>query len=257
MNFTHPIAVFDAGIGSYQIARKIAKRYPTQDIVYFADRASFPYGGKGRAELLATLQGTLARLADYRPAAVVVASNAPSVMVLDDLRATSAVPLIGVFPPVRQALAASRTGHVAVLGVDSLVESAEIRAYVAGEASGGRVELVAASDLVALVESGAFVSDPDGTLAAVRAKLAELPADIDVITLSSTHLPWLANYFAAAAPALTCLDPADTVVEALAPHVRPGSGAFVTLVSSRPGYDLAGFREMTARLGIELAITPV
>jgi len=257
MRLTHPIAVFDAGIGSYQIARKIAERYPEQDIVYFADRASFPYGGKGRAELLATLQGTLARLADYEPAAIVVASNAPSVMVLDELRAASTVPLIGVFPPVRQALAASTSGHVAVLGVDSLVTSAEIRAYVAGEAGGGRVELVAASDLVALVESGAFVHDPDGTLAAVRARLAELPVSVDVITLSSTHLPWLSRYFAAAAPALICLDPADTVVEQLAQHVRPGSGAFVTLVSSRPGYDLDGFRAMTARLGIELAITAV
>ncbi|MCW3480255.1 aspartate/glutamate racemase family protein [Neisseriaceae bacterium JH1-16] len=257
MSLNRPIAVFDAGIGSYQIARKIAERYSEQDIVYFADRASFPYGGKGRAELLATLQGTLARLAGYEPAAIVVASNAPSVMVLGELQARSPVPLVGVFPPVRQALAASRTGHVAVLGVDSLVESAEIRAYVAGEAGGGRVELVAASDLVALVESGAFVSDPAGTLAAVRARLAELPAGIDVITLSSTHLPWLAPYFAKAAPSLTCLDPADTVVEQLAAHVRPGSGAFVTLVSSRPGYDLDGFRAMTARLGIELTITAV
>ncbi|MCP3443361.1 hypothetical protein [Bradyrhizobium sp. CCGUVB14] len=36
------IAVFDAGIGSYAIARKIADRFPGQDVLYFADRASFP-----------------------------------------------------------------------------------------------------------------------------------------------------------------------------------------------------------------------
>ena len=37
-----PIAVFDAGIGSYAIARQIADRFLDQDVIYFADRASFP-----------------------------------------------------------------------------------------------------------------------------------------------------------------------------------------------------------------------
>ncbi|TYL24975.1 Asp/Glu racemase, partial [Streptococcus pyogenes] len=46
-----PIAVFDAGIGSYAIVELIRRRQPRRDILYFADRARFPYGGKGRDEL--------------------------------------------------------------------------------------------------------------------------------------------------------------------------------------------------------------
>src|SRR5215475_13247654 len=88
-----PIAVFDAGIGSYAIARKIADRFPGQDVLYFADRANFPYGGKSRAELLGVMRATIERLEIYSPAAVVIASNAPSVMVLDELRASSRTPL--------------------------------------------------------------------------------------------------------------------------------------------------------------------
>ena len=77
-----------------------------------------------------------------------------------------------MFPPVRRALNASITKRIAVFGVASLISSPEIRAYVAREAAGiGKVDLVNASDLVELVESGAFLSDVDGTLAAVRAKL--------------------------------------------------------------------------------------
>ncbi len=41
-----PIAVFDAGIGSYAIARKIADRFPGQDVLYFADRANFPMAAR-------------------------------------------------------------------------------------------------------------------------------------------------------------------------------------------------------------------
>lgn len=227
-----PVAVFDAGIGSYAIARKIADRFPDQDVLYFADRANFPYGGKARAELLAAMRSTIGRLASFDPAAIVIASNAPSVMVLDELKTSSLetssrVPLIGVFPPVQRALNASITKRIAVLGVASLITSPEIRAYVAREAAGqGQVDLVSASDLVELVETGAFLSDPDGTLAAVRAKLGTLHPDTDIATLSSTHLPWLLRYFEKAGSGLRFFDPADDVVETVTPYVTQGSGGF-------------------------------
>ena len=253
-----PIAVFDAGIGSYAIARKIADRFPGQDVLYFADRANFPYGGKGRTELLAVMRSTIERLETYSPAAIVIASNAPSVMVLDDLKSWSRTPIIGVFPPVRRALDMSVTKRVAVLGVASLISSSEIRAFVERESAGqGTVDLVSASDLVELVENGKFLTDPDETLTAVRAKLDTLHPDTDVATLSSTHLPWLSRYFEEAGPTLRFLDPADDVVEAVAPYVTSGSGAFRTLVSEREGYDLADFQRMLARLGLDLTIERV
>ncbi|MGY8661016.1 aspartate/glutamate racemase family protein [Bradyrhizobium sp. UFLA05-109] len=250
-----PIAVFDAGIGSYAIARKIADRFPGQDVLYFADRANFPYGGKGRAELLSVMRSTIERLEDHGPAAIVIASNAPSVMVLDDLKTWSRSPIVGVFPPVQRALGASLTKRIAVLGVASLIASSEIRAYVERESAGlGQVDLVSASDLVELVENGAFLTDADRTLAAVQAKLDALHPDTDTATLSSTHLPWLSRYFEKAGPNLRFLDPADDVVEAVAPYVTTGSGAFRTLVSERQGYDLADFRRMLARLGLDLTL---
>ena len=250
-----PIAVFDAGIGSYAIARKIADRFPGQDVLYFADRASFPYGGKSRTELLGVMRSTIERLESYGPAAIVIASNAPSVMVLDEIKSWSRTPIIGVFPPVRRALETSVTKRIAVMGVASLISSSEIRAYVARESAGqGNVDLVSASDLVELVENGKFLTDAAATLTAVRAKLDTLHPDMDVATLSSTHLPWLLRYFEEAGPRLRFLDPADDVVAAVAPYATSGSGAFQTLVSEREGYDLADFQRMLERLGLDLTI---
>ena len=255
VTLNRPIAVFDAGIGSYAIARKIADRFPDQDVLYFADRASFPYGGKGRNELLAVMRSTVERLESFGPAAIVIASNAPSVMVLGDLIDHYDTPIIGVFPPVRRALDTSATKRIAVLGVASLISSSEIGAYVARESTGqGDVDLVSASDLVELVENGKFLTDPETTLTAVRAKLDTLHPDTDVVTLSSTHLPWLLRYFEQAGPRLRFLDPADDVVAAVAPYATHGSGVFRTLVSEREGYDLADFRRMLARLGLDLTI---
>jgi glutamate racemase len=118
----------------------------------------------------------------------------------------------------------------------------------------GKVDLMNASDLVELVESGAFLTDATHTLAAVRAKLEALHPDTDVATLSSTHLPWLASYFEEARPDMLFLDPADDVVEGIAPYVVAGSGQFRTLVSEREGYDLSDFRRMLELLGLDLEI---
>ena len=222
-----PVGVFDAGIGSYAVARLIQQRYPWQDVIYRADRASFPYGGKTHAELGRVVGAAIARLADWGARAVVLASNAPSVMVLQELQAFSPVPVLGVYPPVRQALALSRSGEVALLGVASLVSSPQIAAYVQREAAGRAVRVVNASALVALVESGAFLSDAAGTQTQVHAFMQALLRQhpgVDVCTLSSTHLPWLRAFFEQAAPQVQFLDPAQSVVERLAallPQDRP------------------------------------
>ena len=164
-SLVRPIAVFDAGIGSYAAVAAIRHRLPDQDILYFADRASFPYGDKSRADLLAILGRTLGYLDTFAPSAVLVASNAPSITVLDDLTGAINRPIFGVRPPIAEALRDAGSGDVAVLGVASMVSSPELRAYADAQAGSdaGRVHLVDASSLVGLVEGGAFLFDRDQT----------------------------------------------------------------------------------------------
>ncbi|MDA4633422.1 hypothetical protein NZA98_20335, partial [Escherichia coli] len=100
MTLVSPIAVFDAGIGSYAIVDLLRRRLPRQDILYFADRASFPYGRKPRSELLSVMDRTMRFLMAHEPSAIVVASNVPSITVMDDLKSMVNVPLFGVVPPL-------------------------------------------------------------------------------------------------------------------------------------------------------------
>ncbi|MBN9234932.1 Asp/Glu racemase [Mesorhizobium hungaricum] len=255
-----PIAVFDAGIGSYAIVELIRRRQPRRDILYFADRARFPYGGKGRDELLSIIQGTIRFLLEYAPQAIVVASNAPSIMVLDALRDSCPLPVYGVAPPLEEALARSRSGQVGIMGVRSLIESAELSRFVRERAvDPASVALINASPMVELVESGAFLSEPERTLLAVTEFAAEIAArhpSIDVLTLSSTHLPWLRSFFEQAQPTWLLLDPAENVVAAL-PDAAEGSGRTVALVTEGGGYDIAGFRKMLDKIGVDLPLTVV
>lgn len=155
-----PVAVFDAGIGSYAAVVALQRALPKQDILYFADRASFPYGGKSRSELLAILSKTLKFLDGFDPSAILVASNAPSITVLDELHGIVPVPVFGVRPPIQDALRADRAGDIAVLGVRSMVESPKMPDFVAREAGelSARVHLINASPLVELWKVGNFCS---------------------------------------------------------------------------------------------------
>lgn len=255
-----PIAVFDAGIGSYAAAAAIRRRLPDQDILYFADRASFPYGGKSRAALLAVMRRTLRYLDTFAPAAVLVASNAPSITVLDALTGEIAPPVLGVRPPVAAALAAAGGGgEVVVLGVASMIRSPELRAYADAQAGTqrGRVHLADASSLVDLVESGAFLFDEGATQHAVDRFMDGIartwPATA-CLTLSSTHLPWLRPFIERARPAWRLFDPLEQAIDAILPYATPGSGAVLALVTEDERFSVADFRAMLARLGVTLPL---
>ncbi len=257
-----PVAVFDAGIGSYAAVAAIRRLLPEQDILYFADRASFPYGGKDRAELLVILRRTLRYLDGFDPAAILVASNAPSITVLDDLAGVSPAPLFGVRPPVAAALDHAGSRQVAVLGVRSMVESPELRAYAEAQAGSriAQVRLVDASPLVELVESGAFLFATDRTQAEVDAFLGALDArhpGIAAFTLSSTHLPWLRSFIERARPGRRLFDPLEDALAAIVPHAVPGGGETLALVTEDERYSAADFRRMLDRLGVALPLHTV
>ncbi|MYM98604.1 glutamate racemase [Duganella vulcania] len=255
MKLQRPVGIFDAGIGSYAIVERVRAAFPAQDVLYFADRGSFPYGAKSPQQLLEVVQRATAFLHGQGCVAVVLASNAPSVVVLEPLRAAAAVPVIGIFPPVAEAVRRSASGRVAVLGVRSMVDSAAMQAYAAAHRGAGEVLLVNASALVELVENFDFVHRPQATQAAVDRFIGELRAAhprVDVMTMSSTHLPWLKPCFEAAAPDVQFLDPADSVLDELAPHTSAGAGLTRCVATASAELSLEDFNTALRALGTPL-----
>lgn len=254
-----PIAVFDAGIGSYAAVREIGRIFPEQDIVYFADRANFPYGNKSRNDLLAIMERTLAFLDRFDPAAILMASNAPSITVLDALTDITTTPVFGVRPPIVAALEQAGDGDVVVLGVKSMTDSPELRDYARLHARDlmERVHLVNASALVDLVETGAFLFDEAGTQSKVDRFFATLEATIPAIacaTLSSTHLPWLRDYIANARPGIKLFDPLREVISGLDLISSAGSGKVLGLVTEDENLSIEDFSKMLQMLGISIPL---
>lgn len=209
---------------------------------------------------MAVMRRTVDFLIGYNPSAIVVASNVASITLMDDLKTITSLPLFGVLPPLKEALATSQTGKVGIMGVQSMIESIQLRDFVTKHTDKlDDVALINASPMVDLVESGAFLFDSTGTSQKVthfiEAIFDQYPA-IDVLTLSSTHLPWLLDYFSIARPDCQFLDPAEDIVDGIGDGTL-GSGTTLGLVTESQNYRFGDFRTMLSRLRISIPLQVV
>jgi glutamate racemase len=212
-----PIAVFDSGIGGLTVVSALRRELPGEDIIYLGDTARVPYGGKSRATIERYSEEIAALLVGEGAKMVVVACNTASALGLPRLREVLSVPVEGVIEPgVEAALAATVTGHIAVLGTKATIGSGAYADALRAARPGIRVTSMACPLLVPLVEEGLFedvVTDAvlERYLGAVRA------GDADALVLGCTHYPLLATALArVAGPAITLVDSAANCARTVA-----------------------------------------
>ncbi|HKX80939.1 MAG TPA: glutamate racemase [Nitrososphaera sp.] len=209
----NPVAVFDSGIGSLSIIRELRREVPAEDLLYFADRAHFPYGGKSHGELREIIVNTINYLARYKPKLVVVASNTPTVQVLDEVRRQVELPVIGVRPPLKEAARLTRKKHIGIMATAGTIRSKELENQLRREVPQHiMVTKFDASPIIDLIEHGVHLENERRTFDVISRVLGDnVDEKIDVITLSSTHLPFVKKYLAALLPTVRFVDPAQSV----------------------------------------------
>lgn len=210
----NPVAVFDSGIGSLSIIRELRREVPYEDLLYLADRAHFPYGTKSRAELLEITVNTVNYLKRYKPKLVVVASNTPSVQILDQVRRRVAdVPVIGVRPPLKEGVRLTKKKHLGIMGTEGTIRSTELETQIRREVPQHiLVTKFNASPIIELIERGVHLQDERRTFDIISRVLGNgVDEKIDVMILSSTHLPFVKRYLSALLPTVKFVDPAKSV----------------------------------------------
>jgi glutamate racemase len=212
----NPIAVFDSGIGSLSIIKELRRELPAEDVLYFADRAHFPYGNKSHKELYEITVNTVNYLKRLKPKMIVLASNTPTVQVLEEVKkAVTDVPLIGVRPPLKEAARMTRKKHIGIMATAGTVNSKELEYQLRREVPQHiLVTKFNASPIVQLVEQGVHLTDERRTYDVISRVLGDnVDEKIDVMTLSSTHLPFVKRYLNALLPTVRFVDPAQMVAK--------------------------------------------
>ncbi len=212
----NPVAVFDSGIGSLSIIRELKREVPYEDLLYFADRVHFPYGTKSHAELREIVVNTINYLKRYKPKLVVVASNTPSVQVLDEVRrAITDISIIGVRPPLKEAAKLTKKKHIGIMATEGMIKSREFENQIRREVPQHiLVTRFNASPIIEMIEKGVHLDNERQTFNVISRVLGDsIDEEIDVITLSSTHLPFVKRYLNSLLPTVRFIDPAQIVAK--------------------------------------------
>ena len=204
------IAIFDSGLGSLSIIKAIQK-ISKSEIIYFADQENYPYGIKSQAQLSKIIQKSIKRLQEkFSPDFIIVASNTPSLM----LNVTSKK-IFDVKPPLQEAKKKSKTKQIGILATKSAINSKGLTEYIRQNNISEKYNIfkINGSELVELVESGKFISNKKFCQKIIekylRQKLSQ--NNIDTVTLSSTHLPFLKSLLKKQFPKINFIDPADII----------------------------------------------
>ncbi len=194
MTSAAPIGIFDSGVGGLSVLAELRRSLPHEDFLYLADTAHLPYGARPGEEIRDLTARAVGQLHARGVKAVVVACNTASAYSLEHLRARFDLPIIGLVPAVKPAVAATRSGVVGVLATPGTLRGTLLQRVIREFADPAGVQVLTAvsADLVPLVEAGQ--ADSAHTRTVLRGALAPLAqAGADTLVLGCTHYPFLAG----------------------------------------------------------------
>jgi glutamate racemase len=127
-----PIGVFDSGVGGLSILKALRAELPHEDFVYVADSGHAPYGERDDEHVMARSRAITAHLIEhYGIKALVIACNTATAAAILTLRAEHPyLPIIGVEPALKPAVAHSTTRRIGVMATRGTLGSAKFRALL-------------------------------------------------------------------------------------------------------------------------------
>lgn len=187
------IALFDSGVGGVTIMKEISTLLPAENLIYYADAANCPYGGRSAEEIIALSCRVVDFLLTKGVKLIVVACNTATTNAISVLRENYPfIRFVGTEPAVKPAVTKSNSGVVGVLATRSTISSHQI-AILSQRYGEGKVVLEQAGDgLVELVEEGRE-NTPEAVLLLKKYIDPMLEQGIDYLALGCTHYPFLLN----------------------------------------------------------------
>lgn len=220
MNASAPLLFLDSGVGGLSVLAPARKLLPNAPIVYVADNAGYPYGGRSEREIASRVPALLGRLVErFRPRLAVIACNTASTIALDHVRGALDLPVVGTVPAIKPAAELSATRVIGVLGTEATVRQPYVDNLAAEFAADCFIVRHGSPELVDLAE--AKLAGEEVSVDRVRA--AALPmfegvrgAEIDVGVLACTHFPLLRAELEAAFPSVRWVDGGEGIARRIA-----------------------------------------
>jgi len=186
------IGVFDSGLGGLSVLRALRAEMPAAALLYVADSGHAPYGERDDAFIQARSEHISDFLVHQGADAIVVACNTATAAAIHRLRLRCGdLPVIGVEPGVKPAVALSTSKRVGVLATPGTLGSLKFRRLVEQHGQDAHLVLQACPGLAREIESG--VLDTPALREMIARFCAPLrEAQVDTVVLGCTHYPFVA-----------------------------------------------------------------
>lgn len=209
------VGVFDSGVGGISVLHEIRALLPHAHLIYVADSAHVPYGEKPPHYIEARSVKLSEFLLQQGADAIVVACNTATAAAMKTLREHFSVPIVGMEPAVKPAMAATRSGVVGVLATTGTLASARFAALLERYQGDNRVITEPCPGWVEAVERGELSGAMTRSL--VEKHVQPLTFEgADVLILGCTHYFFLRPLIeSSAGSSVTVLDTGAAVARQL------------------------------------------
>lgn len=150
------IGIFDSGIGGMTLLHQAMTVLPFENYIFYADTDHVPYGTKSKEQVIGFVDEVMRFMTAHDCKAVVIACNTATAVAAEEMRQKYDIPIIGIEPAVKPAVAASHGKRVLVAATPLTVREKKLQKLVERVDYSHLVDLIALPHLVELAEHGDF-----------------------------------------------------------------------------------------------------
>lgn len=170
---------------------------PRENFIYIADSAHAPYGERDEAYVVARSKTIAAHLVSKNIKALVIACNTATAAAIHLLRAEYPdLPIIGVEPALKPAVALSKTGNIGIMATRGTLASAKFQALLASQNGKANFVLQPCDGLADAIERSASTGNATEIIAistrhtSAMGQFGIKNGEIDTLVLGCTHYPF-------------------------------------------------------------------
>ncbi len=204
-----PIGFLDSGLGGLSVVKEVKKILPRENIEYFADNQSQPYGDKSQSELIKFTLQIISFLLKKKNKICVIACNTATAASLKKAREYFSIPIIGVIQPaVQDAIKKTKNKKIGVIATEFTTKNRAYPKEIKRIAPEMKVFSNFCPEFVSIVEAGKFTAPETYEVAQEYLKPLK-DAQIDTLILGCTHYSFLKKVISdIMGPEVVLIDPA-------------------------------------------------
>lgn len=206
--------VFDSGIGGLTVVKSLLENNVFEEIIYFGDTARVPYGVKDKNTIIRYSLEALEFFKNFDLDIIIIACNSVSAYALNEMRANTTIPVVGVIESGVKALEnkiTDKNSNILVIGTKATINSSKYeKALLNLEYK--NINSISTGLFVPIVEEDIFEGNIlDSTINHYFQDLS----DIDAVILGCTHFPLIEDKISTYLNNALTIHSGDAIVEFL------------------------------------------